>query len=273
MDPIAHGEKEPEETPPPAQHPRSTPGLYLVGTPIGNLEDITLRALRILKEADAVFSEDTRITKRLFDRHGIRSPLISCHQHNEAHRAEQIAGRIRGGQVVALVTDAGMPGVSDPGSRIAAHLHDSGLPVVAIPGACALVTALALSGLGGGGFSFGAFLPHKRGARMKRLAQLMSRPETVALYESPYRILKLLGEISSLDPARMVCVARELTKKFEETRRGTAPELLSHFEKHTPRGEFVVLIAPGEGIEVQAGPVEGDEDDPDGSDIPDPSEG
>lgn len=232
-----------ESEPAPAVLPA---GLYLVGTPIGNLEDITARALRILGGVSVVFAEDTRITRRLLERYAIRTPMISCHQHNEARRIEPILERVRRGEAVALATDAGMPGVSDPGSRVAEAVRAEGLPVTVIPGPCSVSAALALSGLGGGAYSFSAFLPHKSGARRKRLASLLERAEPVVLFESPYRISKLAGELAELDPARPVCMARELTKKFEEVRTLSAREWVAYWDGRTPRGEFVVIIAPRE---------------------------
>lgn len=232
------------------------PGLYLIGTPIGNLEDVTARALKILGRVSVIFAEDTRITRRLLDRYAIRTPMISCHQHNEARRIEPILGRVRRGEAVALVTDAGMPGVSDPGSRVAAALRAEGLPVTVIPGPCAVSAALALSGLGGGAYSFAAFLPHKSGARIKRLEFLLARPETVVLFESPYRIAKLAGELAGIDPARPVCMARELTKKFEEIRTLPAAEWVGYWANHAPRGEFVVIVGPA-GEERESVPPDG----------------
>lgn len=232
-----------ESEPAPAVLPA---GLYLVGTPIGNLEDITARALRILGGVSVVFAEDTRITRRLLERYAIRTPMISCHQHNEARRIETILERVRRGEAVALATDAGMPGVSDPGSRVAEAVRAEGLPVTVIPGPCSVSAALALSGLGGGAYSFSAFLPHKSGARRKRLASLLERAEPVVLFESPYRIAKLAGELAELDPERPVCMARELTKKFEEVRTLSAREWVAYWDGRTPRGEFVVIIAPRE---------------------------
>ena len=229
------------EVPAPAALP---PGLYLVGTPIGNLEDLTARARRVLGQVSVIFAEDTRITRRLLDRYGLRTPMISCHRYNETHRVEAIQDRVRQGEAVALVTDAGMPGISDPGSHVASALRTAGLPVCVIPGPSSVSAALALSGFGGGSYSFAAFLPHKSGARRKRLEALLARPEPVVLFESPFRVAKLAGEIAGLDPARPVCMARELTKKFEEVRTLTATEWITYWTTHTPRGEFVVIIAP-----------------------------
>ncbi len=235
------------------------PGLYLVGTPIGNLEDLTARALRVLGQVSVIFAEDTRITRRLLDRHGLRTPMISCHRYNEDHRVEAIRDCVRQGEAVALVTDAGMPGISDPGSRVASALRAAGLPVCVVPGPSSVSAALALSGFGGGAYSFAAFLPHKSGARRRRLEALLARPEPVVLFESPFRVAKLAGEIAALDPARPVCMARELTKKFEEVRTLSAAEWIDYWAAHTPRGEFVVIIAPpGDQDETGASEREGD---------------
>ena len=225
--------------------PPLTPGtLYLVATPIGNMEDITLRAIRVLKECDIVAAEDTRHTGLLLQRLGFRKPLLSYHTFNEARREEEFLSRLKDGQIIALVTDAGTPGISDPGQRIAAAVLKAGLKVESVPGACALITALASSGLPTDEFHFIGFLPHKSGQRMKCLQSALTCPGVIALYESPYRIEKLLGEIQTAAPERQVVLARELTKKFEEWFRGTPEELLSQIKGRSLKGEFVVLIAP-----------------------------
>ena len=213
------------------------PGLYLVGTPIGNLEDITLRALRILCTATHILAEDTRHTRLLLDRHGIATPLISCHKFNERARAEEILRRIRAGEALALVTDAGMPGISDPGARAAETVRAAGLSVTVIPGPCAAVESR--------GFLFEGFLDHKTAARRRRLQELAAFPAPVVLYESTHRILKLLDEVEQeLGPARRLFIARELTKKFEETVAGTPAELRAHYQTHSLKGEFVVILLP-----------------------------
>ncbi len=240
---------------PPAPGPASAPGadssplppgLYLVGTPIGNLEDITLRALRILRDATHILAEDTRHTRRLLDRHGLRTPMISCHKFNERARINEILGRLRAGEALALVTDAGMPGLSDPGARAAAAVREAGLPVTVIPGPSALTAALALCGATEGrGFLFDGFLDHKTAARRRRLRELASFPAPVVFYESTHRILKLLDEVEKeLGPERRLFIARELTKKFEETLAGTPADLRAHFATHSLKGEFVVLLLP-----------------------------
>lgn len=222
------------------------PGLYLVGTPIGNLEDITLRALRILRDATHILAEDTRHTRRLLDRYGLSTPMISCHKFNERARIEEILRRIQAGEALALVTDAGMPGLSDPGARAAAAVREANLLVTVIPGPTALTAAIALCGASQGrGFLFDGFLDHKTAARRRRLNQLADFPAPVVLYESTHRILKLLNEVEEeLGPERQLFIARELTKKFEETLSGTPAELRTHFATHSLKGEFVVILLP-----------------------------
>ena len=224
------------------------PGLYLVGTPIGNLEDITLRALRILRSATHILAEDTRHTRILLDRHGIATPLISCHKFNERAREEEILRRIRAGEALALVTDAGMPGISDPGARAADAVRAAGLPVTVIPGPCALSAAVALCGaVESRGFLFEGFLDHKTAARRRRLRELEAFPAPIVFYESTHRILKLLDEVETeLGPARRLFIARELTKKFEETIAGTPAELRAHYATHSLKGEFVVILFPAD---------------------------
>src|SRR5262245_43782473 len=217
--------------------------LYLIATPIGNLEDITLRALRVLKECDVVAAEDTRRTGQLLKHFRISKPLLSYFQFNEARRSEEIIERLQRGEKIALVTDAGSPGISDPGERVVRAAVAAGLRVETVPGPCALVAALTASGLPAAEFHFVGFLPHKSGARRKQLERLREVDGTLVLYESPYRIEKLLGELGELYPERMVVLARELTKKFEEFLRGTPSELLQQARSRTLKGEFVVLVA------------------------------
>lgn len=219
--------------------------LYLVSTPIGNLEDITLRALRVLRECDAVCAEDTRHTGQLLTHFGIRKPLLSYHKFNEARRSEEILERLRGGQRLALVTDAGSPGISDPGQRVAAACLAAGLRVEPVPGACALIAALTASGLPTDAFRFVGFLPVKSGQRARALADLLASTETVVLYESPYRVGKLMAELAVAAPDRPVALARELTKKFEEWLRGPARVIAADLQKRPRKGEFVVVIGSG----------------------------
>ena len=224
--------------------PPLTPGtLYLVATPIGNLEDITLRALRTLKECDVVAAEDTRRTGQLLKHFDISKPLLSYFQFNEARRSEQIIERLRRGEKVALVTDAGSPGISDPGERVVKAATAAGLRVESVPGPSALVAALTASGLPTEEFHFIGFLPHKSGQRRRELERLKSIAGTLVFYESPYRVEKLVVELNDLFAGRQVVLARELTKKFEEYLRGTPAELLEVLKRRSLKGEFVVLLA------------------------------
>jgi 16S rRNA (cytidine1402-2'-O)-methyltransferase len=218
--------------------------LYLVATPIGNLEDITLRALRVLRECDVVAAEDTRHTGHLLKHFGISKPLLSYFQFNEARRSEEILERLRRGEKVALVTDAGSPGISDPGERVVRAALATGFRVEPVPGACALVAGLTASGLPTDELHFIGFLPHKSGQRRNKLESLKTVGGTLVFYESPYRIEKLLGELCEVFPERPVVLARELTKKFEEFLRGAPRELLEVAQKRSLKGEFVVLIGP-----------------------------
>jgi 16S rRNA (cytidine1402-2'-O)-methyltransferase len=228
-----------------AELPPLTPGtLYLVATPIGNLEDITLRALRVLRECDVVAAEDTRHTGQLLRHFEITKPLLSYFQFNEARRSEEIIQRLARGEKVALVTDAGSPGISDPGERVVRAALSAGHRVEAVPGACALVAALTASGLPTDEFHFIGFLPHKSGQRRNELTRLSQVTGTLVLYESPYRIEKLLGELHEVMPDRTVVLARELTKKFEEYLCGTPAQLLDASKTRTLKGEFVVMVEP-----------------------------
>lgn len=224
--------------------PLTSSTLYLVATPIGNLEDITLRALRVLRECDVVAAEDTRRTGQLLKHFEISKPLLSYFQFNEAKRSEEIIERLRRGEKVALVTDAGSPGISDPGERVVKAAIVAGLRVESVPGACALVAALTASGLPTEEFHFIGFLPHKSGQRRKQLESLKCFDGTLVLYESPYRIEKLLGELQEVFPERPVVLGRELTKKFEEFLRGTPAELIAATAKRSLKGEFVVMVGP-----------------------------
>lgn len=220
--------------------------LYLVATPIGNLEDITLRALRVLRECDVVAAEDTRRTGQLLRHFDISKPLLSYFQFNEARRSEELIERLRRGEKIALVTDAGSPGISDPGERVVKAAIAAGFRVEPVPGPCALVAALTASGLPTDEFHFVGFLPHKSGQRRNKLESLKPFAGTLVLYESPYRIEKLLAELSAVFPERETVLARELTKKFEEFLRGKPAELLETAKKRRLKGEFVVLVAPAD---------------------------
>jgi 16S rRNA (cytidine1402-2'-O)-methyltransferase len=227
--------------------PPLEPGtLYLVATPIGNLEDITLRALRTLKECDVIAAEDTRRTGQLLRHFGISKPMVSYFQFNEAKRSEEILERLQRGEKVALVTDAGSPGISDPGERVVRAAIAAGRRVEAVPGACALVAGLTASGLSTDEFHFIGFLPHKSGQRRKELDRLKDYRGTLVFYESPYRIEKLLGELAEVFADRTVVLARELTKKFEEFLRGTPTELMAVLKTRKLKGEFVVMVEGAE---------------------------
>ena len=216
--------------------------LYLVATPVGNLEDITARALRTLKECDVVAAEDTRRTGQLLSYFGISKPMLSYFQFNEAKRSEQILERLSRGERVALVTDAGSPGISDPGERVVKAAIAGGFRVESVPGPCALIAGLTASGLETDEFHFVGFLPFKSGQRRKKLEGLKQCSGTLVLYESPHRIEKLLGELKELFPGRRVVLARELTKKFEEYLRGSAADLLERLQSRAIKGEFVVIV-------------------------------
>lgn len=223
--------------------PPLVPGtLYLVATPIGNLEDITLRALRTLRECDVVAAEDTRHTGNLLQAYEIRKPLISYFKFNEARRSEEIIQRLSRGEKVALVTDAGTPGISDPGQRVVRAALEAGHKVESVPGACAFVAGLTASGLSTDEIHFVGFLPQKSAQRKRRLQALQGMEFTLVFYESPYRVEKLMAELAEIMPNRRVVLARELTKKFEEYLRGTAAELAAVYTKRTAKGEFVVMV-------------------------------
>jgi 16S rRNA (cytidine1402-2'-O)-methyltransferase len=221
--------------------------LYVVATPIGNLEDITYRAVRILKEAGLIACEDTRQTRKLLDHYGIATPTTSYHEHNEAARAEELADKLEAGVTVAQVSDAGMPGISDPGYRVIKLAIERGITVVPIPGPSALITALVGSGLPTDAFEFLGFLPAKSGQRRTTLESLRAIRQTVVVYEAPHRIREALEDIAAaLGPDRPVVIARELTKVHEEFIRGTAAQILSEIQGRELKGEITLLIGPGE---------------------------
>jgi 16S rRNA (cytidine1402-2'-O)-methyltransferase len=225
-----------------------SPGLYLVATPIGNLGDITLRALDVLRRADRIACEDTRQTQKLLNHFGIETPTISCHEHNERARATDLIQDIKAGNAIAVVSDAGMPGISDPGGWLAAEAIAAGLPVIPIPGANAALTALIASGLPATEFHFIGFLPEKAGARRTRLEALAAEPResprTIIFYEAPHRILDTLGDLEFVwGPALCVVAARELTKLHEEFLRGAVADVRRELvARDRIRGEFVLLV-------------------------------
>ena len=217
--------------------------LYVVATPIGNLEDITYRAVRILGEADLIACEDTRQSHKLLDHYGIHKPTISYHDHNEAERTEDLAARLREGAAIALVTDAGTPLVSDPGYRLVRAAIEQGTPVTALPGPSAALTALAASGLPTDAFHFYGFLPHKPGQRVKALEAIAEETATAVFYEAPHRILEALEAVQQVLGDRPVVVARELTKLHEEFLRGTAAEIRAALSaRDSVKGEITLLI-------------------------------
>ncbi|MBD0267579.1 MAG: 16S rRNA (cytidine(1402)-2'-O)-methyltransferase [Cyanobacteria bacterium Co-bin8] len=217
--------------------------LYLVGTPIGNLEDMTFRAVRILQSVDLIAAEDTRHTGKLLQHFQVQTPQISYHEHNHQSRVDELITRLRQDKSVALVTDAGMPGVSDPGYELVCACLDQSIPVVPIPGPTAAITALCVSGLPTDKFVFEGFLPLKHTARQERLTVLQPETRTLILYEAPHRLLKTLTDLQSvLGPDRRITLGRELTKRFEEFWRGTLAEALAHYEAEAPKGEFTLVI-------------------------------
>lgn len=216
--------------------------LYIVSTPIGNLKDITLRAIEILKNVDLIAAEDTRHTKILCDHYEIKTPLTSYFEHNEIKKSEYLLRLLKEGKSVALVTDAGTPGISDPGYRIIQLTKENNIPMTVIPGPTALMAALTLSGLPAHSFIFEGFLPVKQKARKERLEKLKKEERTIIFYESPHRLLKTLKDIEDVLDNPEVTVARELTKKFEEIKKAQASELIAYFTRHGPKGEFVLLM-------------------------------
>jgi len=217
--------------------------LYVVATPIGNLDDITLRALEVLKSVDVIAAEDTRHSGNLLKHFEIRKPLVSYHEHNEAMRAAELIERLADGENIAVITDAGMPGLSDPGARLLRKCIERGVAYTIVPGASSILTALVGTGFALDRFYYGGFLPVKSGQRERELRNAAGREETSVYFESPYRLTKTLSVCAAIMPERQLCVARELTKKFEEFRRGTAAELLRHYETKPPKGEITFVIS------------------------------
>jgi 16S rRNA (cytidine1402-2'-O)-methyltransferase len=222
--------------------------LYLVATPIGNLEDITYRAVHVLRSVDLIAAEDTRKTKILLDHYNISKPMMSYYSYNEQARAPQLIEKLLSGQSIALVSDAGTPGISDPAFHIVQQALEKEISIIPIPGPTAFISALIVSGLPTDRFVFEGFLPQKKGRKTK-FESLKSESRTIILYESPHRILKTLADVVAFFGNRRIVVARELTKKFEEIVRGNAEFVLAQLEKKTPRGEYVVII---EGNELQS---------------------
>src|SRR5215813_4643357 len=216
--------------------------LYVVATPIGNLSDITHRAIQLLRDADLIACEDTRHTRKLLQHYGITTKTVSYHEHNEQARTQELIGQLQEGKTIALVSDAGTPAISDPGYRLVHEAAEQGVTVVALPGPSALVTALVGSGLPTDEFFFAGFLPARSAARQQRLSELRSLPATLIFYEAPHRLSVTLADAHKVLGERRAVVARELTKLHEEFRRGLLSELVSHYSTVEPRGEIVLLI-------------------------------
>ena len=217
--------------------------LFIVSTPIGNLEDISLRAIRILKEVDLIACEDTRKSKILLGRYDIHTALTSFHEYNKVSKSGSLIKLLKENKRIALVSEAGTPGISDPGFYLIRLAVKDNITVVPIPGPSALLAALVVSGLPTDSFIFYGFLPRKGSKRKKWFEKLGQEEKTVVLYESPYRLLATLEELMLVTETRMIAVGRELTKKYEEVKRGTAEELEAYFKLHSPRGEFVLVVA------------------------------
>ncbi len=218
--------------------------LFVVATPIGNLEDVTLRALRVLKEVAVVAAEDTRHSRKLLTHYGIATPLVSCHEHNEKQRSEALIERLRGGDSIALISDAGTPGISDPGRVLIARCHEEAIKVRAVPGPSAVTAALSIAGQPSERFAFEGFLPSRKKAREQLLSDLSHEQRTLVFYEAPHRLPATLeAVVRVLGEQREVAVARELTKIHEEFFRGSAKQAVAHFQKERVRGEIVLLVA------------------------------
>lgn len=223
--------------------------LYLVGTPIGNLEDITLRGQRVLREVDVIAAEDTRVTRRLLDRYQIRTPLVSYHEHSGPRRLGELLVMLREGKQVALVSDAGMPGISDPGAEMVRACAEAGIPIVVVPGPTAVSAALAAAGLPAQQYLFLGFLPSRPAQRREALRRAAQQTGPIVCFEAPHRLRESLEDIRAVLGDRQAAVAREITKRFEEVVRGTMPELIAHFAEHQPRGEVTIVIAGGAAAE------------------------
>ncbi len=226
------------------QTPPLSPGLYLVATPIGNLEDITLRALRVLRSADLILAEDTRTSGKLLKHYGISTPMKPYHEHNAARVRDQVLAALEGGQALALISDAGTPLVSDPGYKLVTAALEAAHPVIPIPGPSAVLSALSVSSLPPEPFVFAGFPPAKSGARCSHLQRFVTTDATLIFYESPHRLLDSLRDMVAVFGPRPAAVARELTKLYESCVRGPLPEIIAHYEAESPRGEIVVLIGP-----------------------------
>ena len=232
----------------------ATGTLYVVATPIGNLEDITYRAIRILGEVALVAAEDTRHSRKLFARFGIHKPLLSYHDHNERQRQDVLLARLQGGEDIALISDAGTPCIADPGYRLVAACRDAGIAVIPVPGPSALITALSAAGVSTERFAFEGYLPQRAKARGDLLRQLVGDPRTLVFYEAPHRLAATLADlVAIMGSDRQLVVARELTKLHEEFFRGTTAEAVSRFQREPARGELVLVLPPAkQGLQMNA---------------------
>ena len=231
--------------------------LYLCATPIGNLGDITYRAVEMLRTADVIAAEDTRHTRGLLAHYDIHTPMTSYHEHNKEEKGAELIARMRAGETVICVSDAGLPGIADPGGDLARRAIAEGIPVTPLPGANAALSALICAGLPLEGFTFVGFLPRKEKKRRELLARIAAYPETLIFYEAPHRLRETLAALTAkLGAERQACAARELTKKFEELRRMTLGDLLAHYREHEPRGEFVLIVAGADESAAAADDVE-----------------
>jgi len=230
--------------------------LYLVATPIGNLSDITARAVKTLQEVDFIAAEDTRVTRKLLEHLKIKKPLVSYYKHNSKSSGEKIVSRILGGECCALVTDAGTPAVSDPGQQLVALCADNEIPMVVIPGPCAAISALALSGLDSGRFTFEGFLPTDKKKRALHLDELKTECRTMVFYEAPHKLQRMLSDLHKSFGDRRVSISRELTKIYEETLRSDLSEAIEYFNETQPRGEFVIVVEGAEVLSDSEGKLE-----------------
>ena len=231
--------------------------LYLCATPIGNLGDITYRAVEMLRTADVIAAEDTRHTRGLLAHYDIHTPMTSYHEHNKEEKGAELITRMRAGETVVCVSDAGLPGIADPGGDLARRAIAEGIPVTPLPGANAALSALICAGLPLEGFTFVGFLPRKEKKRRELLARIAAYPETLIFYEAPHRLRETLAALAAaFGTERRACAARELTKKFEELRRMTLGDLLAHYREHEPRGEFVLIVAGADESAVVADAAE-----------------
>ena len=226
--------------------------LYLCATPIGNLEDITYRVLRVLKEADVIAAEDTRNPVKLLNHFGIRTPMTSYHEHNKIEKAHQIIGQLKQGKNIALITDAGTPGISDPGEELVRLALEEGITVTSLPGAAACITALTMSGQPTRRFVFEAFLPREKKERRSILEELKTETRTIVLYEAPHRLVATLEELLEALGNRSVTICRELTKKYEEVQKTTLDNVLLYYKDHEPRGEYVLVLEGRSRREMEA---------------------